>query len=105
MAAAVMGSGKFARFLERSFTAIEASSCLVLFTKSWAGNAQAGRFGADHLERAQAAANALGLSCVVFGKGDDADPLAALPAGRFGENDQPLPANIRTELFTRLSVF
>lgn len=85
-------------------TAIEASSCLVLFTKNWAGKAQAGRFGADSIERAQAAATKLGLSCVSFGEGDDAALLAALPAGRFGENDRPLLANIKTELFKRLSL-
>jgi hypothetical protein len=85
-------------------TAIEASSCLVLFTKNWAGKAQAGRFGADSVERAQAAANKLGLSCVSFGDGDDADLLAALPAGRFGENDRPLLANIKTDIFKRLSL-
>lgn len=85
-------------------TAIEASSCLVLFTKNWAGKAQAGRFGADSVELALAAATKLGLSCVPFREGDDADLLAALPAGRFGENDRPLLANIKTELFKRLSL-
>jgi hypothetical protein len=85
-------------------TAIEASSCLVLFTKNWAGKAQAGRFGADSIARAQAAATKLGLSCVSFGEGDDADLLAALPAGRFGENDRPLLANIKTDIFKRLSL-
>ncbi|MFG1359335.1 hypothetical protein [Xanthobacter pseudotagetidis] len=85
-------------------TAIEVSSCLVLFTKNWAGKAQAGRFAADNIERAQAAATKLGLSCVSFGEGDDADLLAALPAGRFGENDRPLLANIKTDIFKRLSL-
>jgi hypothetical protein len=85
-------------------TAIDASSCLVLFTKNWAGKAQAGRFGADSIERAQAAANKLGLSCLHFGEGDDADLLAALTAGRFGENDRPLLANIKTDIFKRLSL-
>ncbi|MFG1359183.1 hypothetical protein [Xanthobacter pseudotagetidis] len=85
-------------------TAIEASSCLVLFTKNGAGKAQAGRFAADNIERAQAAATKLGLSCVPFGEGGDADLLAALPPGRFGENDRPLLANIKTDIFKRLSL-
>lgn len=74
----------------------------VLFTKNWAGKAQAGRFSSADAERAIAAALKNGASVVLFSKGDDADLIAAIPAGRFGENDRPLLTSVKQDIFKRL---
>ena len=74
----------------------------VLFSKNWAGKAQAGRFSSSDVERATAAALKNGASVVPFSEGDDADLIAAIPAGRFGENDRPLLTSVRQDIFKRL---
>lgn len=78
-------------------------SSLILFSKNWAGKAQAGRFSSADAERATAAAAKNGASVVIFSDGDDADLIAAIPAGRFGENDRPVLSNIKQDIFKRLA--
>lgn len=80
-----------------------ATITLVLFTKNWAGKGQGGRFSVEEAERASAAALKHGASVVAFTAEDDADLLAALPAGRFGENDRPLLTAIRQDIYKRLT--
>lgn len=74
----------------------------VLFSKNWAGKAQAGRFSSADADRATAAALKNGASVVFFSEGDDADLIAAIPTGRFGENDRPLLTSVRQNIFKRL---
>lgn len=76
---------------------------VILFTKNWAGKAQAGRFSAEEVERATAAALKHEASAVTFAENDDADLIAAIPAGKFGEGDRPVLGNIKTEIFKRLA--
>lgn len=78
-------------------------TALVLFTKNWAGKAQAGRFSAEEVDRATAAALKHEASAVTFADTDDADLIAAIPAGKFGEGDRPVLGNIKTEIFKRLA--
>lgn len=73
----------------------------VLFTKNWAGKAQAGRYPLDEAERATLAADKHGASILIFTSEDDADLMAALPEGRFGENDRPLLTAIKPEIYKR----
>lgn len=84
-------------------SAITAARAVVLFSKNWAGKLQAGRFPAAEAERAAAAASKNGASMVVFSDGDDADLLAALPAGKFGEKDRPVLSNVKVDVFKRLA--
>lgn len=78
-------------------------SAFILFAKTVAGKAQAGHFSSAEGERATAAAFKHGASAVVFRDGNNADLLAAIPAGAFGENDQLVLGNIKTETFKRLA--
>ncbi|MFG1295580.1 hypothetical protein [Xanthobacter variabilis] len=75
---------------------------LVLFAKNWAGKGQGGRFSVEEAERASAAALKHGASVIAFTATDDADLLAALPDGRFGENDRPLLTAIKQDIYKRL---
>jgi len=75
---------------------------VVLFTKNWAGKGQAGRYGASDVARALAVAGKHGCSAVTFSSEDDADLLAAVPEGRFGEKDRPLLPAAKVPVFKQL---
>lgn len=77
---------------------------IALFTKNWAGKAMAAHFSTEEAERAQKAAAKHAVSFISFTNEDNADFLAALPVGRFGENDRPLLTAIKQDMFKRLSV-
>lgn len=76
---------------------------VILFTKNWAGKAQAGSFSLEEAERATQGARKHGASALAFTSHDDADLLAALPKGRFGEHDRPLLTAIRQDIYKQLA--
>lgn len=78
------------------------TAACILFAKNWAGKAQAGRFSSADAERATAAALKTGASVIIFAEADEADLVAAVPAGRFGENDRPLLSSVKQDIFKRL---
>lgn len=75
---------------------------VILFSKNSAGKGQAGRYGADDIERALAVANQYDCSAVTFTSDDDADLLAAVPEGRFAERDRPLLPAAKVAIFKQL---
>lgn len=75
---------------------------VILFTKNWAGKGQAGKYAADAVDRALAAASKNGCSAILFTPDDDADLLAAVPEGRFGAQDRPLLPSAKVAIFKRL---
>lgn len=78
-------------------------AAVVLFSKASGGKTQAGTFSGDEIARASAAALKHGASAVAFCEGDDADLLAAIPAGTFGEGEKPVLGPVKGEVFRRLA--